>query len=81
MNLFEKEALTLFAHQFEHNPVYRSFCDLTNVSPSDVKTTLQIPFLPITFFKTHRLSCKNDDAFVFESSGTGGLQVNITWRR
>jgi phenylacetate-coenzyme A ligase PaaK-like adenylate-forming protein len=48
MNLFEKEALALFAYQFEHNPVYRSFCDLTNVSPSDVKSTLQIPFLPIT---------------------------------
>ena len=50
MNLFEKESLALFAYQFEHNPVYRSFCDLTNVSPSDVKSTLQIPFLPITFF-------------------------------
>lgn len=73
MNLFEKEALALFAYQFEHNPVYRSFCDLTNVSPSDVKSTLQIPFLPITFFKTHRVSCKKDDAFVFESSGTGGV--------
>ena len=73
MNLFEKEALALFAYQFEHNPVYRSFCDLTNVNPSDVKTTLQIPFLPITFFKTHRVSCKNDDTFIFESSGTNGV--------
>ena len=73
MNLFEKEALSLFAYQFEHNPVYRSFCDLTNVNPADVKSALQIPFLPITFFKTHRVSCKKEDAFVFESSGTGGV--------
>jgi hypothetical protein len=29
--------------------------------------------LPITFFKTHRVSCKKEDAFVFESSGTGGV--------
>lgn len=73
MNLFEKEALSLFTYQFEHNPVYRSFCDLTNVNPADVKSALQIPFLPITFFKTHRVSCKKEDAFVFESSGTGGV--------
>ena len=73
MNLFKKEALSLFAYQFEHNPVYRSFCDLTNVNPADVKSVLQIPFLPITFFKTHRISCKKEEAFVFESSGTGGL--------
>jgi hypothetical protein len=46
---------------------------LTNVNPADVKSALQIPFLPITFFKTHRVSCKKEDAFVFESSGTGGV--------
>ena len=73
MSLFEKEAIALFTYQFDHNSVYRSFCDLTHVSPSDVKSVLQIPFLPITFFKTHRVSCKKNDAFVFESSGTGGV--------
>ena len=72
MNEFEKESLDLFSYQYEQNPVYRSFCDLTNVSPSDVDSIIQIPFLPVTFFKTHRVSCKKEDAFIFESSGTAG---------
>ena len=40
MNEFEKESLDLFSYQYEQNPVYRSFCDLTNVSPSDVDLSL-----------------------------------------
>lgn len=70
---FNKIALEVFKHQFTNNKVYRSFCDLLYVHPSDVKTVEQIPFLPIQFFKTHRiLSGNKNPVITFESSGTTG---------
>lgn len=73
MNLFEKEAFSLFAYQHEHNPVYRSYCDLININPADVHALTDIPFLPIELFKSHRVSCTDKEEIVFESSGTGGI--------
>jgi len=70
--MFNKQALDLFAYQYAHNSVYRSYCDLVNTSPADVKTLLEIPFLPIELFKSHRISCAEKDEMIFESSGTGG---------
>lgn len=66
-------ALTIFRHQFNNNSVYRSFCDLLYVHPSDVKELEQIPFLPIQFFKTKEvLSTQNAVQEIFTSSGTTG---------
>ncbi|WP_445734348.1 LuxE/PaaK family acyltransferase [Mariniflexile sp.] len=70
---FEDLALQIFKFQFENNRVYRSFCDLLYKHPSDVKTIVDIPFLPIQFFKTHPvLSSKEPEQTVFTSSGTTG---------
>lgn len=66
-------ALDIFRHQFENNVVYRSFCDLLYKHPADVKNVAEIPFLPIQFFKTHRVLSSN--TFIektFTSSGTTG---------
>jgi phenylacetate-coenzyme A ligase PaaK-like adenylate-forming protein len=74
---FSKIALQVFKHQFTNNKVYRSFCDLLCVHPSDVKTVEEIPFLPIQFFKTHRiLSSKEKPVITFESSGTTGSRTS-----
>ena len=55
---FTAVALEIFKHQFNNNKVYRSFCDLLYIHPSDVTKIEQIPFLPIQFFKTREvLSC------------------------
>ncbi|MDC1250360.1 acyl transferase, partial [Flavobacteriaceae bacterium] len=54
---FEERALVLFQYQYENNPVYRSYCDLINVSPSEVNQLSNIPYLPIQFFKSHKVSC------------------------
>lgn len=71
---FEHYALKIFRFQYEHNSIYRSFCDLLYVHPSDINTINQIPFLPISFFKTHEiLSEKNEVERVFQSSGTTGI--------
>ena len=74
---FQETALKVFKHQFENNTVYRSFCDLLYKHPSDVNTLEEIPFLPISFFKSHRIvsNGQNPEA-VFVSSGTTGQQTS-----
>ena len=70
---FEALALRLFKFQFENNAVYRSFCDLLYKHPADVKSLSNIPFLPIQFFKSHKvLSSNNFIEKTFTSSGTTG---------
>jgi phenylacetate-coenzyme A ligase PaaK-like adenylate-forming protein len=70
---FRRLALDIFNFQFENNPVYRSFCDLLYIHPSDVKAIEDIPFLPIQFFKSHDvLSARSDVPITFTSSGTTG---------
>jgi phenylacetate-coenzyme A ligase PaaK-like adenylate-forming protein len=70
---FKKMALTVFKHQFKNNKVYRSFCDLIYVHPSDVTKIEEIPFLPIQFFKSRKvLSSIDEIQEVFTSSGTTG---------
>lgn len=70
---FTKNALHVFKHQFKNNKVYRSFCDLLYVHPSDVIRIEDIPFLPIQFFKTRKvLSSTEEIEQEFTSSGTTG---------
>ena len=72
-NQFEDIALSIFKHQFENNKVYRSFCDLLYKHSSEVKSIEEIPFLPIQFFKSHRvISSIKDIQETFTSSGTTG---------
>ena len=71
---FEQTALKVFKYQYQNNGVYRSYCDLLNVSPSDVIHYNDIPFLPIQFFKTHHVvSSKSENEVIFTSSGTTGV--------
>ena len=70
---FHVQAINCYEEQFKHNKIYRSFCDLTNRNPSDCESLVQIPFLPISFFKTHKvLTGTPHCTHIFESSGTRG---------
>lgn len=70
---FNSLCLDMFKYQFEHNSVYRSFCDLLYIHPSDVTLIEDIPFLPIQFFKSHQVLSSNDPIeTIFSSSGTTG---------
>lgn len=70
---FTKVALAIFKHQFKNNKVYRSFCDLLYIHPSDVKNVEEIPFLPIQFFKSRKVIASLDQVQeTFTSSGTTG---------
>ena len=70
---FNSLALNVFKFQFDNNPVYRSFCDLLYIHPSDIKCIEDIPFLPIQFFKSHNIvSSIHPIEATFSSSGTTG---------
>lgn len=74
---FRDLALQVFAHQYHNNKVYRQFCDLLKRSPGKIKELEEIPFLPIEFFKSHRLiSSTSEPEIVFTSSGTTGEQTS-----
>ena len=70
---FEKIVLKVFRFQYENNSVYREFCELLKVEQGSVKSILEIPFLPIQFYKTHHVVSNNDAIQeTFTSSGTTG---------
>jgi hypothetical protein len=72
---FNALALELFNYQYKKNAIYRRFTDYLGVVPAKVSSPEQIPFLPIEFFRTHKV-ISGDEApgcILFESSGTSGL--------
>jgi phenylacetate-coenzyme A ligase PaaK-like adenylate-forming protein len=74
---FKSVAMETFRYQYDHVPVYRRFCDLLKRRPSSIKDIEQIPFLPIEFFKSHRvISEEKKPETVFTSSGTTGSVVS-----
>lgn len=72
---FEQKALKIFAFQYQEVSIYQQYVDLfygKNYYPSSI---LDIPYLPIQFFKTHQVICEafqNNFEMVFESSTTTG---------
>ncbi|MDX1955510.1 MAG: acyl transferase [Chitinophagaceae bacterium] len=71
---FQGLALDIFRYQYERNPIYRSYCAQIGRSPDDIREIKQIPFLPISFFKTHRVvTSEFTPELVFQSSGTTGM--------
>ncbi|MCL2435490.1 MAG: acyltransferase [Lentimicrobiaceae bacterium] len=74
---FEQHALALFRHQYEKNEVYHSFCNMLNVNIKNISSLSQIPFLPISFFKTHHVKTGEfAPEIVFWSSGTTGSETS-----
>lgn len=70
---FEEQALRLFQFQFQENSVYQTYCRLLNCIPEAVDSIKKIPFLPISSFKTHRVTSGSYiPELYFESSGTTG---------
>ena len=68
---FEEIALEVFYFQYYNNLIYRQFVDY--LGKSTPRSIYEIPFLPISFFKTHEIRCnKNNVEVLFKSSGTGG---------
>lgn len=70
---FEQHALNLFKFQCKHNRVYRKYVQNLNIVPDEVSDINKIPFMPIQFFKKHKIKTGNfKPQQIFESSGTAG---------
>ena len=74
---FNECALALFRYQFANNSIYRSYCEHLNIQLDEVKHYTAIPFLPISFFKTHSIIAFDEKPEItFSSSGTTGMQLS-----
>lgn len=74
---FEKTTLKVFRFQYDNNLVYQEFCRLLKKDKSNVKRIEDIPFLPIQFFKSHKIISSTDPIqTTFTSSGTTGMSTS-----
>lgn len=68
---FETIALEIFKKQYNGNQIYKAYVNALHISVDSVQSLTAIPFLPISFFKTHQVVCKGElPKLFFESSGT-----------
>ncbi|MBT8195775.1 MAG: acyl transferase [Bacteroidia bacterium] len=70
---FNSVALDIFKHQAEHCNVYKDYLNLLSIDVNSIQNIIDIPFLPIELFKSHKVISSDKPAeIIFESSGTGG---------
>lgn len=70
---FTDLAVEVFHFQYAHNPLYRQYADQIGRVPGRVRRCIDIPFLPISFFKSHAVKTGDwTPEMIFESSTTTG---------
>ncbi len=70
---FVETALELFRFQATRNQLFKNWLKLLRCNPLEINDLNQIPFLPISFFKSHEIKTGRwKPARYFESSGTTG---------
>lgn len=68
---FEEKALELFQYQYKYNTLYAAWCNALHINAAAVKQIQEVPFLPISFFKSHIIQTGEFiPEIIFESSGT-----------
>ena len=71
---FWEATLTVFNYQYNNNKVYKEFVSLLGRDLTSVKAHSDIPFLPVEFFRNHKIiSGERPVEAIFESSGTIGV--------
>jgi len=71
---FEEHAVAIFKHQSTHCAVYHAYLYHLGIDPDQVKRVADIPYMPISFFKSHEVVADtNQPEIVFSSSGTTGM--------
>ena len=74
-NNFDSKAIELFRFQAFNNPIYSEYLSILNTNINKIESIKEIPFLPISFFKTHNVLLKNKkEKITFLSSGTGNIK-------
>jgi hypothetical protein len=70
---FNDWAMKIFHFQYENTLVYQEYCKL--IKHTAPKNWTEIPFLPISFFKSHEVKHKDFPVqLTFKSSGTSGME-------
>lgn len=70
-------ALKIFHFQAENCSVYRKWLQLTHIDIHNINHYSKIPFLPVSFFKSHKVSSVDlEPQLIFTSSSTTGLGVS-----
>lgn len=70
-------ALEIFLFQYRNNELYRTYVDAIKLDLQSVDSIEKIPFLPISFFKTHQVKTTDfTPQIIFESSGTTGVSTS-----
>jgi len=71
---FNGLAMKIFRFQYETNSLYRELSGLLHADPRKISHYLQVPFLPISLFRDHRIISGDEAVYekVFTSSGTTG---------
>ena len=68
---FENLSISIFKYQAKYNVVYKKYLQYLNIDICQIKKIKDIPFLPIDFFKTHKIITENQIIqTIFLSSGT-----------
>lgn len=72
---FNVAALDIFHFQYDRNKIYKRYADALEIVPGNITHYSQIPFLPVSFFKTHPvISGISLPEKSFLSSGTTGME-------
>lgn len=70
---FNQSALAAFRHQATNCEIYQQYISHLGIDPLEISHYTQIPFLPISFFKSRRVtSSSKPTEITFSSSGTTG---------
>ncbi|MBN1187644.1 MAG: acyltransferase [Bacteroidales bacterium] len=70
---FRSLALEIFRTQAINNPVYKKYIENLGIKKKSVKQLTDIPFLPVEFFRSHKVTCYNNEPeCIFSSSTTTG---------
>jgi hypothetical protein len=68
---FQDLALEVFQFQYQHNSIYKTYVDMLKFNPQEINKLSDLPFLPIRFFKSHRVKTTDfEPSYEFQSSGT-----------
>lgn len=69
---FERIALQIFQYQSVENETYKNYLLLLGKKAETIRHTAEIPFLPISFFKSNKIISGDNptSSLYFESSGT-----------
>jgi hypothetical protein len=71
---FWETTLRVFNYQCSNNKVYKEFVTLVGRDRTPVKTISDIPFLPVEFFRNHKIiTGEGPVEMIFETSGTTGV--------